>query len=347
MTTSPLAPVDEARSLLLLNTAYHQAKILHTAVELGLFERLADGPATVEELRQKLSLAHPLAAEFLNALVALGLLEAEDGDPRRYRNSATAAAFLVPGAPEYLGGSILQHARKHYHVWAGLTTALREGEAGSGAEAHGPEAYPQHYADLDRARQIMAHFDTFTTFTADELARRVDWAPYHSFVDIGGARGNLATRLALAHPHLSGTVFDLPALAPLCAELVTDRGLDGRVRFQGGDFLTDPLPAADAVVIGHVLPDWPVPQQRALLRRIHDALRPGGALVIYDLMTDPASETVHDILQRLNHGLIRGDSSSSSVAEYRTTVEEAGFTVRQAERIDNLLGDWLIVAIKP
>lgn len=347
MPLPPLASVEQARSLLQLNTAYHQAKLLHTAVELGLFEMLAGGPSTVDEVRRKLSLAHPLATDFLDALVAVGLLEADDGPPRSYRNSATATAFLVPGAPEYLGGSVLQHARKHYHVWAGLTTALREGEAGSGAEAHGPEAYPEHYADLERARQIMAHFDTFTTFTADELARRVDWGPYRSFVDIGGARGNLATRLALAHPHLSGTVFDLPALAPLCEELTADRGLDGRVRFQGGDFRTDPLPAADAVVIGHVLPDWPFPQRRALLRRIHGALRPGGALVIYDLMTDPASESAHDILQRLNHGLIRGDSSSSSVAQYRASVEEAGFTIRQAERIDNLLGDWLIVAVKP
>ncbi|USA00136.1 hypothetical protein NCG97_04680 [Streptomyces lydicamycinicus] len=168
MPLPPLASVEQARSLLQLNTAYHQAKLLHTAVELGLFEMLAGGPSTVDEVRQKLSLAHPLATDFLDALVAVGLLEADDGPPRSYRNSATATAFLVPGAPEYLGGSVLQHARKHYHVWAGLTTALREGEAGSGAEAHGPEAYPQHYADLERARQIMAHFDTFTTFTADE-----------------------------------------------------------------------------------------------------------------------------------------------------------------------------------
>ncbi|MGW3496613.1 hypothetical protein [Streptomyces sp. NPDC001020] len=64
-------------------------------------------------------------------------------------------------------------------------------------------------------------------------------------------------------------------------------------------------------------------------------------------MTDPATTTVHDVLQRLNHGLIRGDSSSSSVDEYRAEIEEAGFRVLQAERIDSLLGDWLIVAVKP
>ncbi|RSO50587.1 methyltransferase [Streptomyces sp. WAC 06725] len=344
MTTTPLAPVAQARSLLQLTTAYHQAKALHSAVELGLFDLLADGPATAEQVKDRLRIVHPLAKEFLDALVALELLEA-DGD--RYRNSPAAQAFLVSGASEYLGGTVLQHARKHYHVWAGLTTALQEGEAGSGAEAHGPEAYPKHYEDPERARQVMAHFDTFSSFTAEELARRVDWSGYGSFIDIGGARGNLATRVALAHPHLHGAVFDLPALAPLAGELIRERGLEGRVRFHGGDFLTDPLPSADAVVTGHVLPDWPVPQRRKLLARIHEALPSGGALVVYDLMTDPATTTVHDVLQRLNHGLIRGDSSSSSVEEYRAEIEEAGFRVRQAERIDNLLGDWLIVAVKP
>ncbi|UQA92610.1 acetylserotonin O-methyltransferase [Streptomyces halobius] len=344
MTTAPHASVEQARALLSLNTAYHRAKALHSAVELGLFELLAAGPATIAEIRERLGLAHPLTEEYLKSLAALGLL---DRDGASFRNTPAAAAFLVPTSSTYLGGSVLQHARKHYHVWAGLTTALREGGADSGAEAHGPEAYPQHYADPDRARQVMAHFDTFSTFTAKELACRVDWERYRTFVDIGGARGNLASRLALAHPHLSGTIFDLPALAPLCAELVAERGVEGRVGFQGGDFRTDPLPTADAVVIGHVLPDWPLSVRRKLLARIFDALPSGGALVIYDLMTDPGTETEDDLLQRLNHGLIRGDSSSCSVQECREAVAEAGFRVRQTERIDNLLGDWLVVALKP
>ncbi|MFH8983246.1 methyltransferase [Streptomyces varsoviensis] len=343
MSASPLAPVAQARTILQLNTAYHQAKVLHTAVELGLFELLASGPATVEEVKKGLGIAHPLAQEFLDALAALGLLEAV-GD--RFANSGAATAFLVPGSPSYLGGSVLQHARKHYRVWGELTTALREGRAGSGAEAHGPEAYPKHYADPDKARQAMAHFDTFSSFTADELARRVDWRPYTSFVDIGGARGQLASRIALAHPHLSGAVFDLPPLEPLFDELAAARGVADRLRFYGGDFLADPLPEADVVVTGHVLPDWPDAQRRELLRRIHGALRPGGALMIYDLMADPESESVHDVLQRLNHGLIRGDSSSCTLAECHASVEEAGFEVTRTEQLDNLLGDWLIVATK-
>ncbi|WP_326700795.1 hypothetical protein OG909_27975 [Streptomyces sp. NBC_01754] len=80
--------------------------------------------------------------------------------------------------------------------------------------------------------------------------------------------------------------------------------------------------------------------------RIQEALPSGGALVVYDLMTDPATPTVHDVLQRLSHGLLRGDGSSSGVEECRAEIEEAGFRVRQAERIDSLLGDWLIVAAK-
>ncbi|KOG87055.1 hypothetical protein ADK38_27580 [Streptomyces varsoviensis] len=113
-----------------------------------------------------------------------------------------------------------------------------------------------------------------------------------------------------------------------------------RLRFYGGDFLADPLPEADVVVTG------PDAQRRELLRRIHGALRPGGALMIYDLMADPESESVHDVLQRLNHGLIRGDSSSCTLAECHASVEEAGFEVTRTEQLDNLLGDWLIVATK-
>jgi SAM-dependent methyltransferase len=337
------SPAARARRIVALNTAYFQAKVLQSAVELGVFELLSDRSAGIDEIRAELGVAHRLFKEFLDALVGLDLLEVEDG---RYRNSPLAAEFLVATSPTYLGGTARQHARLHFHAWAQLTEALRDGKAKSAIAQQGPLAYPKHYEDLERARQVMMHMDAHNGFTADELARKIDWSRYKSFVDVGGARGNVASRIAKAHSHLRGGVFDLPALRPLFDELVRSASTADRVTFHGGDFFADPIPESDVVILGHVLPDWPVADRQELVRRAYKAVRPGGAVVLYDAMIDPDERAPEVLLQRINHTMIRDDSSAYSIQEAREYLEAAGFTVERMLAADTITSDHFVIGTK-
>ncbi|MFI9275852.1 methyltransferase [Kitasatospora sp. NPDC052896] len=343
MTSATGSPAARARRIVALNTAYFQAKALQSAVELGLFELLADRAADVDQIRAELGVQHRMFKDFLDALAGLDLLEVRDG---RYRTAELAREFLLPTVPTYLGGTARQHARLHYHAWAQLTEALRDGKAKSAVAAQGTLAYPKQYEDLDRARQIMLHMDAHNGFTADELARELDWSRYTSFVDVGGGRGNVASRIATAHPHLRGAVFDLPALRPLFDELVATAGTAERVTFHGGDFFATDLPEADVLVFGHVLPDWPVADRRELLRRAHKAVRPGGAVVLYDAMIDPDERDPEVLLQRINHTMIRDDSSAYSLQQARDYLAEAGFAVDRVVATDTITRDHLAIGIK-
>ncbi|MEV6974431.1 methyltransferase [Kitasatospora sp. NPDC093806] len=342
MTSTTDSPAARARRIVALNTAYFRAKALQSAVELGIFELLADRAADVEQLRAELDVRHRLFKDFLDALVGLGLLDEQDG---RYRASELAREFLLPGGT-YLGGTARQHARLHYHAWAQLTDALRDGKAKSAVAAQGQLAYPKQYEDLDRAKQIMLHMDAHNGFTADELAREIDWSRYTSFVDVGGGRGNVASRIATAHPHLRGAVFDLPALRPLFDELVAGAGTAERVAFQGGDFFATDLPEADVVIFGHVLPDWPVADRGELLRRAHKAVRPGGLVVLYDAMIDPDERDPEVLLQRINHTMIRDEAGAYSLQEAREYLVEAGFTVDRITASDTITRDHFAIGVK-
>jgi N,N-dimethyltransferase/O-methyltransferase len=189
--------------------------------------------------------------------------------------------------------------------------------------------------------------DAHNGFTADELAREIDWSRYASFADIGGARGNVAARIALAHPHLTGEVFDLPGLAPLADELLKDLGVADRVRFTGGDFFTDLMPAVDVLILGHVLADWPTEARLDLLDRAYAALSPGGTIVIYDAMIDPGGEQLDTLLQRINSAIIRDDNSQYSVAECQDWLAAAGFRTERAIRTDTITRDHFVIAVKP
>src|SRR3954466_14793905 len=77
--------------ILQLGLAFWGSKTLLSAVELGLFTELARGGLTEAELGDRLALHTRGRRDFLDALVALGMLERDDD---RYRNTSESDAFL-------------------------------------------------------------------------------------------------------------------------------------------------------------------------------------------------------------------------------------------------------------
>lgn len=332
--------VDGARRIMRINSAYFQSKVLQSAVQIGLFEYLAKGPATVEEIVRDLDLHPRLINDFLDALVGLELL---DRDQDRYGVDGTAADYLTTAGELYIGGTSAQHGRMHYHAWGELADALRDGKARS-KKIDGTEGFLKFYENTEIVYALMSHMDTFTRFVAPGLIGCLDWSRYTSFVDVGGARGNLAALLVRDQPHLHGTVFDLPPVAPLFEEHIRGLGCEDQVTFQAGDFFTDRLPIGDVAMIGHTLHDWPTEDRRTIVKRLYDAVRPGGALLIYDAMLDDERRDPGEMLQSLNCRLLGTGASEYTVAECRAYVEDAGFRFETAVPIPTITNDKVVIA---
>ncbi|MEU2182052.1 demethylpremithracinone o-methyltransferase [Streptomyces thermolilacinus] len=341
-TTAAAPSPADAREILQLNVAYTRARVLHTAMELGLFEYLSAGPRTEAEIREHGLLHSHLVCDWLDALVGLGLLTA---DGKTYANTPRAEHFLVPGRPHYIGGAVLQHGRVHYELWNRFADALRDGKATSGRDITAG-AVVEEQPDLDRARRFLDHMDTFNQFVAGELSRVLDWSRWTTFVDVGGARGNVAAQLVRDHPHLRGSVFDVPGVEPLFDEHMAARGTTGRVGFVGGDFFTDPLPTADVLLYGHILHDHPEESRKRLLGQAFRALPPGGTLLVYDAMLDDRSEA-GAYLQSLVCSVILDGGSEYRVRDISAWAEETGFTVERVIPLDTMTHDRLFVARKP
>src|ERR1700754_3721538 len=98
---SPLSPAN----ILQVGFGFWPAKVLLTAVEMGLFTRLSARPMTAKELGDALEL-HPRGRyDFFDTLVSLGFLHREgDGADGRYSNTAETAEFLDQKRPSYVGG---------------------------------------------------------------------------------------------------------------------------------------------------------------------------------------------------------------------------------------------------
>ncbi|WP_424684060.1 methyltransferase [Frateuria sp. YIM B11624] len=329
-------------TILQTGLAFWASKTLLSAIELGLFTELASGPRDPQGLRDALGL-HPRAAgDFLDALVALGFLARVDG---RYANTAETDLFLDRGKPSYVGGILEMANARLYPFWAGLTEALRTGLP-QNEIAHGePNLFDTLYADPARLKQFLAAMTGISRGANLAIARQFPWKDYRSFVDVGTAQGDLAAQIALAHPHLHGTGFDLPPVRPIFEEHMRALGVADRVDFAPGSFFEQALPKADVVLMGHILHDWDLPTKRMLIAKAYDALPEGGALVVYEsIIDDERKENAFGLLMSLNMLIETPGGFDYTGADCAGWMKDAGF--RQAS-VEHLVGpDSMVVGIK-
>jgi hypothetical protein len=327
--------------LLDLGDQYMASKLLLTAVSLGLFTVLADGPLREEELRERLGLHPRGAAEFLRGLVALGLLRKE-GDV--YENEADVEAFLDRRKPAYAGGFLELADARLFHHWRRLGDALRTGEP-QNESRDSDNYYGDLVEDAERLRTFLRGMQGLSRAAAADIARRFDWTRHRSFVDLGGADGAFAVEVAKAHPHLVGGSFDLPGLEPYFDDRVAGTEMANRLRFFPGDFFTDALPPADVYVFGHVLHNWSPAERSALIRKAFGALPQDGALLVYELFLDDGEEeALAPLLMSLTMLLVTRDGGASSVGSVRTWMRRAGF--RDTRHVPLARGESLVVGHK-
>lgn len=330
-----------SESIMQLGLGFWASKTLLSAVELGLFTHLADGPLGPAALTARLNLHQRSARDFLDALVALGMLD-RSGD--QYANTPATDRFLDRRKPTYLGGMLEMANARLYPFWGALTEALRTGEPQNEAK-QGRDLFDELYNDPQRLDEFLKAMTGLSLGSAAAIADRFPWMDSRSFVDIGTAQGGLATTVALAHAHLKGIGFDLPAVRPHFDAFVAEQGLSGRLTFRGGDFFADPLPTADVVVMGHILHDWGLDKKRLLIDKAYQALPYGGALIVYEtIIDDERRNNAFGLLMSLNMLIETREGFDYTAVDCINWMKQAGFA---ETRVEPLAGpDSMVIGIK-
>lgn len=325
-----------------LGLGFMASKTLLSAIELGLFTVLADGPLTAEQLTAKLKIHPRSALDFYDALVSLGMLERNDG---LYANTPESDHFLVRGKLSYLGGMLEMANERLYKFWGSLTDGLRTGEPQNEVKTGGPGLFETLYKDPERLRLFLAAMTGLSMGAAMAIAEKFPWQNYQTVVDVGGAQGGLLVQLCLRHQHLRGSNFDLPVVAPIFEDYVAKNGLSDRLGFLPGNFFEDPLPRADVITMGHILHDWNMEDKRMLLDKAYAALPEGGALIVFEaLIDDERRQNAFGLLMSLNMLIETPGGFDYTGKDCTGWMCEAGFS---STRVEHLIGpDSMVVGIK-
>jgi hypothetical protein len=310
-----------------IGMGFWPAKTLLSAVELDLFSQLGAGSMSGDEIGDRLGL-HPRGIyDFLDALVALRILEREgDGPAGRYRNGAEAAAFLDKTSPTYAGGFLEMANARLYRFWGDLTEALKTGRPQNEIKLTGKPMFAELYRDPARLEQFLNAMSAVSAAPFQELAERVDFARYRTLCDVGGANGQLCMTIARRHPHMQCTTFDLPEVGSVAEKVIDAAGLSGRIAVVSGDFFADPFPRADVITMGMILHDWNLERKRRLIAAAYEALPSGGAFIAVEhLIDDARRENAFALMMSLNMLVEFGDAFDFTGRDFDGWCREAGF----------------------
>ncbi len=321
-------PVGSPDHILRVGMGFFASKAVLSAVELGLFTELADGAMTGRRIEQALGL-HPRATyDFLDTLVALGLLErAGQGEAAAYRNTADTARFLVRTSPHYVGGILEMANARLYRFWSDLTPALRTGKPQNEVKHSGTPMFDELYRDPARLEQFMNAMRGVSMANFDAFARKFDFSSYSTLADIGGATGQLSCMVAARHPHLACRSLDLPVVQPIAERRIREAGLEDRVQAGALDFMKEDFPKADLITMGMILHDWNLDVKKMLIAKAYDALPEGGAFIaIENIIDDERRQNAFGLLMSLNMLIEFGEAFDFTGADFIRWCREAGFT---------------------
>jgi SAM-dependent methyltransferase len=263
--------------------------------ELGWYAALRDGgPATPAELATRTGTAVRYAQEWLEQQAVAGIL---DTDGTAYVLPAAHAEVLLdqdsPLHTEPLARSMLVATRQ----LPAIAAAARTG-GGVPWQAYGPE---MSAAQGDGNRPALRHvLPAEWVPQLPELRERLERGA--RVADVGCGEGWAGIGLALRHPQVTVTGFDLDDVAlAAAARNAAAAGVADRVAFHRADAGTG-LPGGpyDVVIAIECVHDMPRPVE--VLRAVHAATAPDALVYVVDMAADERLATPGDEMQRLLYG---------------------------------------------
>jgi ubiquinone/menaquinone biosynthesis C-methylase UbiE len=291
---------------------------LVAALDLDVFTTIAQGKRTAADIAKALKIPKRGLERLLDALVGMEYLTRK-GD--QFGLSAVADTFLVSTKPSFIG-PMADETRITLPGWMRLAEVLRTGQSVAAVDSEqGREFFPR----LIRAIFPLTYngaqtlVQSFPRSTLNKITRLLD-------VAAGSAAWSLP--FAQANPNLRVTALDYPEVTAVTRQYAAQFGLADRYDYLEGDLrqIDFGQKQYDAVILGHIIHSEGEKWGKSLIQRSYKALKPGGMLIIAEMIpNDARSGPIFPLLFGLNMILHTAEGDVFTLAEYKQWLKRAGF----------------------
>ena len=297
-----------------------RAQTLFALVQLDIPRQLMIGPQSAASLGAQSGMTEQRMALLLKAAAGIGIVKLRRDNAFALTRQG-AALVGVPG----LQDMILHHGAFYRDMAdpVGLLNGDRETELSAfwpyvfGAGGATDPEVTDRYSNLMAETQAMVARDTLQAVSLKDVS---------CLMDVGGGNGAFLIEAGQQNTDMDLILFDLPVVMESAKRRVASAGMTNRITLAGGSFRDDPLPdIADAISLVRVLYDHSDDTVLALLQSVHEALPPGGRLIISEPMSGgDAPDPITDVYFAFYTLAMRTGRTRSS-AEIAELVKAAGF----------------------
>ena len=259
-------------------TAYRRAAALRTAIELDLFTALAEAPLDATALAERRGLPPRGIRILCDALATLGFVSKENS---RYSLTPESAIFLNRASPACMADAFLFLSSPHIeNAFRELTAAVRRG--GTAVDVANVTA-PEHLFWLDFARAMAP----MMAFPADSIAQLLESARGESWkvLDVAAGHGMFGIAIARQNPNAFVTALDWPGVLAIARENAEAAGVAARFHeLPGNAFDVDFGSGYHVILLTNFLHHFDPAGCEVILRKVHQALKPGGRAVTVEFV---------------------------------------------------------------
>ena len=290
--------------------------VLRAAMELNVFDTLAESPLTARELANTLNLVEHQTEAFVEVLVKLRLLE-KNGDG--YSLPLASREFLASSSPAYQKATI-EVTTQFDPVMYQMSDVLQ------GKPVKMPEE--QLWTGYERIKSMgQASFRGYLQNATKFIMNLPEFPNFRQMCDLAGNHGFYTMALLDNNEQLHGTIYDMPHVVTDVKQLIQEQGYAERLQAVGKDFSND-FPSEhmyDFVLTSHILYLWKG-HLEDIFTKIHAILNPGGVFVSNHLYQPEADLfSVSDSLTELMTRLAGFPSIFLSEAELTQALRASGF----------------------
>jgi predicted O-methyltransferase YrrM len=325
------------RPLLETQMAFSLGRLIMVATKLGVFEALADGPASAAEIAERCGTSEVGTGKLLFALTGAEYLKADNGG---YALTPVSRKWLLRDSPNSLVDKMLFQ----FYEWEYMERSEDYVRSGEPLELHSMTESDE-WDSYQRGMRAMANA------AAGETVRRMPVPKAATeMLDIGGSHGYYSVALCRKHNGLRSTILDLPQAIEHAAPLLAKEGMGDQVVHRAGDALTDDLGTEiyDLVLIAQLVHHFSEEQNRELAARVARALRPGGVYAVLDEFRPRTPKDAGQLGAMLEfYFALTSQSGTWAVEEIEGWQRDAGLKPRRPIKFRTVPGVGIQAAEKP
>lgn len=292
-----------------------------SAGRLGLFEALAKGPLSVQQLAGNIQSSRKGTATLADFLITLGYLE-KQGELLA-NTASTQRWFTSLGQVDYTPGLLWTH--EAWPMMGGLAEAVRSG--------HPEKTLWDTMVEHSHLGELFSSYmAAFASDLGPDLLKHIPVSPeQHRLLDLGGSHGLHAIRFCRHYAQLNAVIVDLPSALSETGATIAKEQLAERIRLIPGDLQEmDWGKQHDLVFYLSVAHNHTAEENRQIIGRIGKALGRGGMLVIHEYLAEAPLDAL-DAAFRLTL-LVETGTQTYRYEDYCSWLKAAGFEA--IERID-------------